>query len=96
MKNKDEYVRELHARIDAWNAEIDKLKAKADISEAAARREYQKQIDTLRDNVKAFDEKVSEIRHAGEGAWQDLKSGIDLAWESINEAIKSAAARLHQ
>jgi cell division protein FtsB len=30
MDDKDAYVQKLHKRIDEWNAEIDKLKAKAD------------------------------------------------------------------
>jgi len=30
MADKDAYVQKLHAKLDEWNAEIDKLKAKAD------------------------------------------------------------------
>ncbi len=30
MTDKDAYVQKLHAKLDEWNAEIDKLKAKAD------------------------------------------------------------------
>jgi hypothetical protein len=29
MPGKDAYVQKLHAKLDKWNAEIDKLKAKA-------------------------------------------------------------------
>jgi hypothetical protein len=34
----------LKAKLDEWNAEIDKLPAKADQAEAGAKIEYQKQL----------------------------------------------------
>jgi peptidoglycan hydrolase CwlO-like protein len=48
MADKDAYVQKLHAKLDEWNAEIDKLKAKADKAEADSRVEYQKQIENLK------------------------------------------------
>ena len=34
MENKDAYIQKLSARLDEWNAEIDKLRAKADKAES--------------------------------------------------------------
>jgi len=31
--------------------------------------------------------------HSGEGAWGDMKTGIELAWTSMGEAIDSARSR---
>lgn len=93
MKNKEAYIQKLHAKIDEWNADIDKLKAKAGQVEADAKIEYQKQIETLKNKRKEIEKKVSEISRSGEDAWQDLKAGIDLAREAMNEAIKSATSR---
>jgi uncharacterized coiled-coil DUF342 family protein len=93
MKNKEAYIQKLHVKIDEWNADIDKLKAKADQAEADAKIEYQKQIEALNDKRNELEKKVSEISRSSEDAWQDLKAGIDLAWEAMNEAIKSATSR---
>ena len=93
MKNKEAYIQKLHAKIDEWNADIDKLRAKADQAEADAKIEYQKQIEALIDKRDDVEKKVSEIGRSGEDAWQDLKAGIDRAWEAMNEAIKSATSR---
>jgi uncharacterized coiled-coil DUF342 family protein len=93
MKNKEAYVQKLHAKIDEWNADIDKLKAKADQLEADSRIEYEKQIEALKNKRNEIEKKLSELSRSGEGALEDLKAGIDLSWESMNEAIKSAAAR---
>ena len=93
MKNKEVYVQKLHAKIDEWNADIDKLKAKADQLEADSRIEYEKQIEALKNKRNEIEKKLSEFSRSGEAALEDLKAGIDLAWESMNEAIKSATAR---
>ncbi|MBT8364561.1 MAG: hypothetical protein KJP23_07620 [Deltaproteobacteria bacterium] len=94
MKNKEDYVQKLHAKIDEWNADIDRLKAKADQVEADAKIEYQEQIQTLKSKRDEIETKISELSRSGEEAWEDLKAGVDLAWEAMNEAIKSAASRL--
>jgi uncharacterized coiled-coil DUF342 family protein len=93
MKDKDAYVQKLHAKIDEWNAEIDKLKAKADQVEADARIEYQDQIEALKSKRNEIEQKVSEFTRTGEAALDDLKAGIDLAWEAMNTAVKSATER---
>jgi hypothetical protein len=48
MSNRDAYVRKLKAKLDEWNAEIDKLQAKAELAEAEAKIEYEKQLADLR------------------------------------------------
>ena len=93
MKNKEAYVQKLHAKIDEWNADIDKLMAKADQLEADSRIEYEKQIEALKNKRNEIENKLSELSRSGEAALGDLKAGIDLAWDSMNEAIKSATAR---
>jgi peptidoglycan hydrolase CwlO-like protein len=93
MTQKEEYVQKLHAKLDEWSAEIDKLKAKADKTEAETRIEYQKQIETLKQRRREADKKLSELHNAGEGAWQDLKAGAQLAWDAMEEAIKSARSK---
>lgn len=93
MPEKDAYVQKMHAKLDEWNAEIDKLKAKADKAEAESRLEYQKEIETLQKRRKEAEEKLGEVRQAGEGAWEDLKSGIQSASDSMEKALKSARSR---
>jgi uncharacterized coiled-coil DUF342 family protein len=93
MTRKDEYVQKLHAKLDEWSAEIDKLKAKADKAGAESRIEYQNQIKNLQQKRREAEKKADELRSAGEGAWEDLKVGVQLAWDSMEEAVKSARSK---
>ena len=93
MKNKDEFIETLHAKIDQWDAEIDKLSAKAAMVEAESKEEYYKQIADLKTKRSQIKEKLDKLQHSGEEAWQDLKAGLDLAFETMSEALKSATSR---
>ena len=37
--------------------------------------------------------KLAELKDAGDDAWEDLKAGLDGAWNTLGNALKSATAR---
>ena len=93
MADKDVYIQKMQAKLDEWNAEIDKLKAKAAQVQADSRVEYQKQIQNLQEKRQGAEKKLAEVRQAGESAWQDLKAGAQSAWDALEDALKSARSR---
>jgi len=90
---KEAYEQKLQAQLDEWSAEIDKLKAKADSAEADAQLEYYKRIEELRSMQETAANKLTGLKDAGDDAWEDLKAGIESAWDSLGNALKSAASR---
>lgn len=93
MKSKEEFIKALHTKIDLWDAEIDKLSAQAARVEAESKEEYYEQIAELKTKRSQIKEKLDEVQQSGGEAWQDLKAGLDLAFETMNEALKSASSR---
>lgn len=93
MSSRDEYIRKMQAKLEEWNAEIDTLTAKADEVTADVKNEYNEQIESLKARQAAARQKIEELQQAGESAWEDLKSGVELAWTAIGEAIDSARSR---
>ncbi len=91
--NKDAFVEKLHARLDEWSAEIDKLKAKADKAEAQTRIEYQKQIAELEEKRADMEKKSAKLRGAGEEAWEDIKTGVQNAWDAMEDAFTAARSK---
>jgi len=96
MSTRDEFVRKMHSLLDEGNAEIDALEAKAAHAEAGARDAYRKQIAALRAKQEEARARLESLRTAGEGAWQDMKAGVEMAWEAIAEAIDSAKSRIRK
>lgn len=93
MTSKDEYIRKMHSKLDHWNAEIDKLAAKASQSKAEASAGYHKQLDELRSKRDEAKKGLERLQSSSEGAWEDMKIGLEMAWTSIGEAIDSAKSR---
>lgn len=93
MKSREEYIRKMQTKLEELNDEIDVLTARAGEVKADVRNEYNEQIESLKAKQAAARQKIEELQHAGESAWEDVKSGIELAWTAMGEAIDSARSR---
>ena len=93
MSSRDEYIRKMQVKLEEWNAEIDTLTAKAGEVTAEVKNEYNEQIESLKGKQAAARHKIEELQHAGEGAFGDVKSGIELARAAMIEALDSARSR---
>jgi len=93
MSTKVEYEKKLQAQLDDFSAEIEKLKSRADKTEADAEPWHHKQIEVLQEKHKMAKEKLNELKESSDDAWEDMKEGISSAWDSVSVALKSAAKR---
>lgn len=96
MSTRDEYVKKMHDLLDKLNAEIETLAEKAEHAQADVREEYREQIAQLRTRQGQARDKLASLRDAGEGAWEDLKAGMEMAKEAIGEAVESAKSRFNK
>ena len=93
---KDAYVDKLKARLDEWNADIEKLVAKAAQAEAEAKIEYQNQLDDLRAKRDDVRDKLLAVQQAGDGAWEDLKEGLENSWEILKMSFNKAKSEFEK
>jgi predicted nucleic acid-binding Zn-ribbon protein len=95
-EKRDAYVRKLKARIDEWNAEIDKLAANADHADAEAKIEYHKQLEDLRAKRRDLEKRIAEMQQTGERAWEDLKQGLENSWEILKKSMIKAKSEFER
>ena len=88
------YIEKMRARLDKWQAEIDKLEVKAAQAKGATKSKYRSQIKTLRSLQGEFEEKLEETRQSVSQAWEELKSGLENAWKTLSQSIKSAKSKI--
>lgn len=93
MSSRDEYVRKMQEKLQEWNEEIDVLTAKATEVAADVRQEYGEQIAALKAKQAAARQRIEELQQAGEGAWEDVKSGFELAKSAMSETLDSIRSR---
>jgi hypothetical protein len=95
-ESRDAYLRKMQTKLKEWSSEIDKLKAKADASEAKIRTEYSRQIEELRVRREDIGKRMEEMRDAGEESWQELRTGTEKAWNELKTALEKAAAKFRR
>jgi len=93
MSEKQHYIDKAKARLEQWEAEIDKLKARMDEAGADARIEYREELDDLRKRRTEAKEKLSKLADAGDDAWDDVRQGLEAAWDKAESAFKKARSR---
>lgn len=93
MSNREAYEQKLRAKLDEWQAEIDKLRAKARGAEADARIEREKEAERLEAKREEMRDKLKELREAGDDAWDDLRDGAERAWKSFSDSFEKARDR---
>ena len=94
-KERDAYVEKLKEQMDEWNAEIDKLQARADEAQTDARAAYLQHLAQLQSKRQVLKEKMTELHQAAESAWEDVKKGVDRAQKILGESIQSAKSRFN-
>lgn len=93
MSTRDAFVEKMKARIDEWNADIQKLEAKAKGAEADMKLKYEEQLAAMRQQRERARERLQEVQEASEDAWQRLREGTEAAWENLSKAFRDAADR---
>jgi len=93
VSDKELYQQKMQAQLDAWKAEVDKLKARASGLSADARLEMGKHIETLDSKIEEAKVKLSELAQAGEEAWPPLKEGMESAWDTLKSAVSEAVEK---
>ncbi|MGM0784463.1 MAG: coiled coil domain-containing protein [Pseudomonadota bacterium] len=93
MSDREAYEQKLQAKLDEWQAEIDKLRARAKGAEASARIEREKEAARLEARREEVRQKLQEMREASDDAWEDVKAGAERAWDSLSESFEKARSR---
>ncbi|RDB42501.1 hypothetical protein DU490_12685 [Halomonas sp. DQ26W] len=90
MSNRDEFVEQMKARLDEWNAEIDELAARARHASDEARVKYEEDIERLKQRRDETRRRLDELQHASEAAWDSLRQGMEESWELMRKAFRDA------
>jgi len=94
MDKRAEYVEKLSSQMVEWDAQIDRLRDKAESTTPEARFEYSSAIAALqlkRDEAAA---KLQGISAAGDDEWEELKSGTERVWGEVRSILHDAIMKI--
>lgn len=84
----------LEILIQNLETQIHQMQQTAAGVEADARIEYNRRIDDLKDQKREAEQKLAELEASGTSTVEDIKSGIQQAWNDVKETVSDAVARL--
>jgi hypothetical protein len=94
MDEKVVYEREAESKLRELDDRIQGLKARAKDLEGKAKKGYHDRVEKLLLKKNEVEDDLKKMKDAGAGAWGDIKTGIDKAFEEIDQGFKSAVSRL--
>ena len=80
------YREQVEAQLKVWSAQVQELKAKAELAKADTKVELHKQIQALQAKQEAVQAKLKELKAAGAGAWEKAKPELEQAMEHLKSA----------
>jgi chromosome segregation ATPase len=93
MEDKKSYLQKMADQLKQWDTQIDELKAKAIKAKAGSRTELFSQIDELRVKKETAQDKLKQLRKAGDGSWDGMKAGLERSWKEFKGAFSNASAK---
>jgi len=93
MDKRKQYIDKMAAKLKVWDAEVQKLQAKADAAKTDKKVEYNQQIKELQNKKEEAQQKLEEIKEASGEAWKELKDGVDKSWKILGDSIKNALGK---
>jgi len=94
MSDKDSYRKKTLAKMEEWNAEIDKLEARADRAGSDVQLEYFEQLKRLRALQEEATGKLDELDDADDDSWESARDDVDIAVNAVERAVNVAGARM--
>ena len=94
MGMSDKYLETMQEQLKQWDAQLDALAAQSEKASAKARTVYHAQLKELRASREAAREVFEKVRSASEAHAAQMQVGMEATWDSMQAALKKAAADL--
>lgn len=94
MEDRELYEKKQRARLEEWEAELQKLKAKVSKAGADAQLGLKRQLEALEDKVREGRSRLEELSDSGEKKWESLRERMDTALEALKAGITETRKEL--
>jgi predicted nucleic acid-binding Zn-ribbon protein len=93
MSSRQEYVEQLHKQLDEWNRKLDDLEKKMNNMKIKDRSMFRDEIDYLRKKKDSIEESIGKIVNAESGAFDEMKKGVESAWNELSNAFVKSMSK---
>jgi hypothetical protein len=93
MSLKDAYRQKMEARLAEQQAHLDLLKARIKLAEADGKIMAYEELADAEQKLAAAHVQLKELAHASAGAFKEMKTGMEKAWDALKTAAGEAAKK---
>jgi TolA-binding protein len=91
-QERQEYQEKADSKLRELDQQIATLKSRLETEKNVDRKEVGRQMAELDRKRAEAQRQLDRLEHSSEGAWQDMKAGIDAAMDDLESAYHQAAA----
>ncbi|HXI70222.1 MAG TPA: hypothetical protein VNN22_07680 [Verrucomicrobiae bacterium] len=93
MSLKNAYREKMEAQLEEQRARLELLKARAKVAIADGKIMAYEELADADQKLDALKARLKSLTDAGGDAWQEMKSGVENAWDDLSESCKNAARK---
>ena len=93
MEKHSLYVEKIDAKLTQYNAKLAQMKGRAAEAQVDMKLEYLSQVGNLERKRDEFIKKHGQLKASSEHGWEDIKVGVEKAWNELEDAFDKVVAR---
>ncbi len=96
MEDRKAYERKRKAQLEEWQAEVDRLKAKARKASADVQIRLKRRLEDLERKLDEGRGKLSSLGETGQEKWAAARDRIDTSLQALQVGVREARAELEK
>ncbi|MDQ5767784.1 hypothetical protein [Thiothrix subterranea] len=93
MTTRENYQQKIEGELALAQAKLAEFQARAKMASADSRISYNEHMHDMEQKFDVAKSKLKEFGEASDGAWENMKDGVETAWHSLSDSVKDAAAK---
>ena len=94
METRDSYKQQAETRINDLSAKFDELKAQGERLSDKAKAEMQPHLDAIHEKIEAAKVGLTKLSYATEEKWDEIVKEADDLWQQVKSAVEHAGESL--
>ena len=89
------YAAAVQSNLDAWNAYLDAMQARADADKESVRNKFGEAVSSVKQKKAAADQRLKELRQSSGEAWTTKRLGMNEAIGDLDRSAQEAASKFN-
>ena len=90
MSDKKDFTARARQQLEDWDYQLDRLSARLNDLRDEWRDEAREKLNEMKGRRSEFEEKLERLESHGDDAWDDIKAGLEIAWDGLKIGFLAA------